>query len=117
MLRSTAGAARPLSLLFGDTYHRLSHKHTKIKQAFSENGALLASVGQDDNHCLAVHDWEKGKLQHTGPSDSRAVRKEEPGRPSAECCHFSSACVCLCVRSSNHSDFTSMCLVVHIFGF
>ncbi|CAM9673239.1 unnamed protein product, partial [Laminaria digitata] len=41
--------------------------------AFSENGALLASVGQDENHCMAVHDWEKGKLQHTGPSDTRAV--------------------------------------------
>lgn len=45
------------------------------EQAFSENGALLASVGQDDNHCLAVHDWEKGRLQHTGPTDTRAVRK------------------------------------------
>lgn len=46
--------------------------NTRLK-AFSENGALLASVGQDDNHCLAVHDWEKGKLQHTGPTDMRAV--------------------------------------------
>ena len=35
---------------------------------------MLASVGQDENHCLAVHDWEKGKLQHTGPCDTRAVR-------------------------------------------
>lgn len=49
---------------------------TETTQAFSENGALLASVGQDDNHCLAVHDWEKGKLQHTGPSDTRAVRRK-----------------------------------------
>lgn len=47
---------------------------TRYAQAFSEDGVLLASVGQDDNHCLAVHDWQKGKLQHTGSSDSRAVR-------------------------------------------
>ncbi|CBJ26175.1 conserved unknown protein [Ectocarpus siliculosus] len=49
------------------------HRRAVTLLAFSENGALLASVGQDDNHCLAVHDWEKGKLQHTGPTDMRAV--------------------------------------------
>ncbi|CAM9158468.1 unnamed protein product, partial [Scytosiphon promiscuus] len=49
------------------------HRRAVTLLAFSENGALLASVGQDDNHCLAIHDWEKGKLQHTGPSDTRAV--------------------------------------------
>eukprot|EP00752_Nemacystus_decipiens_P008508 g7598.t1 len=49
------------------------HRRAVTLLAFSENGALLASVGQDENHCLAVHDWEKGKLQHTGPSDTRAV--------------------------------------------
>ena len=48
------------------------------QQAFSGNGSLLASVGQDDNHCLAVYDWEKGSLQHTGPSDTRAVRIVRP---------------------------------------
>lgn len=37
-------------------------------------------MGQDDNHCLAVHDWEKGKLQHTGPSDTRAVSFEKHPR-------------------------------------
>lgn len=51
-----------------------THANARLQfKAFSENGSLLASVGQDDNHCLAVHDWEKGKLQHTGPSDTRAV--------------------------------------------
>ena len=53
----------------------ISHGTNSRLKAFSENGALLASVGQDDNHCLAVHDWEKGKLQHTGPTDMRAVRE------------------------------------------
>lgn len=48
--------------------------YVMVLQAFSENGSLLASVGQEDNHSLAVHDWEKGSLYHTGPSDTRAVR-------------------------------------------
>ena len=58
---------------------KLDEFYRVLKQAFSENGSLLASVGQDDNHCLAVHDWEKGKLQHTGPSDARVVSGEGGG--------------------------------------
>lgn len=49
-----------------------------LQQAFSENGSLLASVGEDDNHSLVVHDWEKGSLYHAGPSDTRTVRTTLP---------------------------------------
>lgn len=70
---ASSGYYFPVYLLLPPPLFRMVPTH--ILKAFSENGALLASVGQDDNHCLAVHDWEKGKLQHTGPTDMRAVRE------------------------------------------
>ena len=35
--------------------------------AFSRRGDLLASVGCDDNHSIAIYNWEQGRLLASGP--------------------------------------------------
>jgi len=37
------------------------HKRAVVQLAFSPSGRYLASVGQDDDHCVAIYDWKKGR--------------------------------------------------------
>lgn len=54
------------NILFSDRgFHRCGVNHV----AFSKDGKLLASVGMDLEHCVAVHRWETNELLFTSFSD------------------------------------------------
>ena len=40
---------------------------------FSKDGTRLASVGQDENHSIAVYDWENGTIQASARGDRKKV--------------------------------------------
>tara|TARA_B110000305_G_C18802095_1_gene343159 strand:+ start:256 stop:510 length:255 start_codon:yes stop_codon:yes gene_type:complete len=41
------------------------HKRAVSQLAFSSDGSLLASAGNDDNHSIAVYDWMANKIIST----------------------------------------------------
>jgi microtubule-associated protein-like 6 len=49
------------------------HKRAVVALSFSEDGALLASVGDDDDHSVAVYDTTTGALVASGAGDKNRV--------------------------------------------
>jgi microtubule-associated protein-like 6 len=55
-----------MQVLFSDVgFHQNGVNHL----TFSKDGTLLASCGMDFEHCIAVHDWQKGELLFTSRSN------------------------------------------------
>ncbi|CAN0001164.1 unnamed protein product, partial [Choristocarpus tenellus] len=63
------------------------HERAVSLLAFSDDGVFLASVGQDEQRCLGVYDWENGSLHITGSSTTKRV---------LGCCFGSDGCVVTC---------------------
>lgn len=49
------------------------HKRAITSVCFSKDGDLVASVGQDDKHSVAVYDWETGALKGGKDADTNKV--------------------------------------------
>ncbi len=62
------------------------HRRAVLQLAFSPDGKLLASVGQDDDHSVAVWDWRAKTKVYSDRSDK--VRA-----PPCLACYPSLACV------------------------
>lgn len=61
------------------------HKRAVVSLSFSENGSRIASVGLDDDHSLAVHEWGSGQSLATSKgSADRIVDLQFVGNKTAD---------------------------------
>ena len=59
--------SKPLATLKG------FHKRAVTSLAFSEDGRKVLTVGLDDNHSLAVYDWQKGQCEVTANGSTAQI--------------------------------------------
>jgi WD40 repeat protein len=49
------------------------HRRAVVAVAFSKDGSRVASVGLDDNHSVAVHDWTSGNMLASSEGDTYRI--------------------------------------------
>ncbi|KAK3286813.1 hypothetical protein CYMTET_5644 [Cymbomonas tetramitiformis] len=64
---ATAGAPHALRVLHG------FHRRAVVSMAFSSSGQYLASLGMDDDHSVAIYDWDKEMLLATSKGDKNRL--------------------------------------------
>ena len=47
------------------------HRRGVNQLAFSKTGQYILSLGVDDQHSLAIYDWEKGTMIHNSKSHKK----------------------------------------------